>query len=143
MTNEKPIFTLQIDGKPVPKGRPRFNRRSGATYTPETTRKHEGRVRVLARDMMSATGLKTLDSALSVNVELFFPFPSKFRKAEKVAKLNRPATTKPDADNVAKALLDALNGVVYEDDAQITTLTVTKRYSDQPRSVIHVTLDDA
>jgi Holliday junction resolvase RusA-like endonuclease len=39
----------------------------------------------------------------------------------------RPFTVKPDADNIAKAVLDALNGFAWEDDAQVTALKVYKR----------------
>lgn len=35
-------------------------------------------------------------------------------------------THKPDADNIAKLVMDALNGVAYADDAQVTKLTVKK-----------------
>ena len=35
-------------------------------------------------------------------------------------------TYKPDADNVAKLVLDALSGVAYEDDAQVVRVCVTK-----------------
>lgn len=41
-----------------------------------------------------------------------------------------------DADNHAKAILDALNGLLYEDDAQIVELHVSKQFSDKPRAVI-------
>jgi Holliday junction resolvase RusA-like endonuclease len=36
--------------------------------------------------------------------------------------------TKPDVDNLAKAILDALNGVAYEDDSQVYSLEVQKWY---------------
>ena len=39
---------------------------------------------------------------------------------------------KPDTDNIAKAILDALNGLAYYDDAQIVELTVAKRYGTVP-----------
>ena len=42
-------------------------------------------------------------------------------------------TTKPDIDNVAKAVFDAMNGIVFQDDKQIVNQMVTKRYSDNPR----------
>lgn len=38
---------------------------------------------------------------------------------------------KPDVDKLARALLDALTGVAYRDDAQVTTLTVRKAYTDE------------
>lgn len=42
-------------------------------------------------------------------------------------------TKKPDCDNVAKMICDALNGLAYKDDAQIVNLNVLKAYtSDVP-----------
>ena len=50
---------------------------------------------------------------------------SKKRKFENEGK---PATVKPDTDNIVKLYLDALNGFAYNDDNQITSLIVQKRY---------------
>jgi Holliday junction resolvase RusA-like endonuclease len=36
---------------------------------------------------------------------------------------------KPDLDNIAKAILDALNGVAWHDDSQVVELIVEKCYS--------------
>ena len=36
-------------------------------------------------------------------------------------------TSKPDADNIAKAILDSLNGVAWRDDSQVSELIVRKR----------------
>jgi Holliday junction resolvase RusA-like endonuclease len=42
----------------------------------------------------------------------------------------------PDSDNIAKAVLDAMNKSVYVDDRQVCRLVVEKRVSDDPRTVI-------
>ena len=47
-------------------------------------------------------------------------------------------TKKPDLDNVAKIVLDSLNGIAYSDDSQIVKLNVEKHYSENPR--VEVTL---
>ena len=39
-------------------------------------------------------------------------------------------TLKPDTDNIAKIVCDALNGVAYHDDKQITSLTVDKVWAE-------------
>ena len=39
-------------------------------------------------------------------------------------------TSKPDADNYAKLILDALNGVLWRDDAQVVRLFAEKVYCD-------------
>ena len=43
---------------------------------------------------------------------------------------------KPDADNFAKLVSDALTGIVWKDDAQVTDLSVRKRYGD--RDMLHI-----
>ena len=47
-------------------------------------------------------------------------------------------TKKPDADNIGKIVADALNGVAYQDDAQIILLQIRKTYSEEPRVVVTV-----
>lgn len=45
---------------------------------------------------------------------------------------------RPDLDNLIKTVKDACNRVVWLDDSQVCTLTVTKRYSDNPRTKIMI-----
>ena len=49
-------------------------------------------------------------------------------------------TKKPDLDNIAKAILDSLNGIAYKDDSQIVSLLISKKYSDRPR--VEITLKE-
>ena len=48
------------------------------------------------------------------------------------------ACKKPDADNIAKSVLDALNGFAYNDDNQIVCLTVQKLYDTNARVEITI-----
>ena len=48
-------------------------------------------------------------------------------------------TKKPDADNIAKIVLDALNGVAYTDDTQVINLSVQKRYGEVPEVKVEIT----
>ncbi len=43
-----------------------------------------------------------------------------------------------DIDNLAKAVLDALNGICWQDDSQISELHVTKNLADEPRIELEV-----
>ena len=61
--------------------------------------------------------------------------PGRQREAE--AGLILPAV-KPDADNLAKAICDAINGVVWKDDVQVVDLTLKKRYSMQPGVAVRI-----
>ena len=53
--------------------------------------------------------------------------------------LERP-TKKPDVDNIAKAILDSLNGIAYRDDSQIVELNMKKLYADL--GFVKVTLEE-
>ena len=44
-------------------------------------------------------------------------------------------TVKPDADNVSKIILDALNGVAYYDNNQVTDLAIYKQYATTDEKV--------
>ena len=70
----------------------------------------------------------------------FFYIPKRKSKKFKEAALEakeRP-TKKPDADNIVKAILDALNGLVYKDDSCIVELSCVKYYSDVPSVEVYV-----
>lgn len=47
-------------------------------------------------------------------------------------------THKPDCDNIAKIILDALNGLAYKDDSQITALLIFKEYGEQAKVSVEV-----
>lgn len=64
-----------------------------------------------------------------------------------VCAVQRPKTTKRewpngDVDNYAKAVLDCLNGILWEDDDQITELVVRKDYCADDRPFIYVEIDE-
>jgi Holliday junction resolvase RusA-like endonuclease len=47
-----------------------------------------------------------------------------------------PRITTPDLDDVWKAVLNALDGVAFEDDSMVTAKTATKQYSRTPRTEV-------
>lgn len=48
--------------------------------------------------------------------------------------LEKP-TKKPDADNIAKIILDSLNGIAYKDDAYVADFRVIKEYTEDEERV--------
>lgn len=113
-----------VPGKPQGKGRPRFTR-SGHTYTPGSTAEYEERVKLAYKQ---ACGEK-LNGFVAVGICAVFTVPKSYTKAQKAVAFDmRYVPKKPDCDNIAKIILDALNGLAYDDDAQIVKLYVEKRY---------------
>jgi Holliday junction resolvase RusA-like endonuclease len=126
-------FMLQfhIDAEPVPKGRPKFSQVGGfmRAYTPKKTSDYESIVRATAQQAMGPTDL--LETAVGVYLYIRLPIPQSHSKKRKEACLSgqEKPIKKPDIDNLAKSILDGMNGVIWKDDSQIVSLHVTKVYS--------------
>ena len=124
---------FKIPGKVQAKQRPRFSR-SGVVYTPKETRVYENFVRACYSDYANQYKWEPYDGQLRAEVEVFIQVPksdSKLKKQAKIIGEIRP-TIKPDCDNLAKSILDSLNGLAYQDDRQIIELSVKKFYAEQP-----------
>lgn len=125
--------TLHLDINPVPKGRPRFSKVGGfvRSYTPKKTSDYEATVRQAAQQAMTREPLETpLEAFLYFRLPIPKSYPKK-RVQACLSGLERP-TKKPDLDNLAKSVLDGLNGVVYLDDSQLVSLHITKVYDHNP-----------
>jgi len=123
---------IEIPGKPVGKGRPRFG--NGFTYTPQKTVDFENLVKLSY--MQAYPGADLLEGPLVAGIHAYFPIPASVSKKKRATMEDTPYPHKADCDNIAKAVLDALNGVAYDDDAQVTSLIVKKSYSERPRTVV-------
>lgn len=142
LRGKEKMIELVILGEPMGKQRPKFNRYTGTAYTPSKTINYETLVK---HEYMSKYGKMAFDddSCIQAWIKAYFRMPktdfskhglskSGRKKAERMFKCN----AKADADNIAKACLDALNGVAYPDDRQITSLIVSKHWAEEPKVVI-------
>ena len=106
--------------KPIGKGRPRFTR-TGHAYTPEKTREYE-RMLCLAYEGECYSG------KIEVAITAYYEPPKSLSQKKREALVGQMYDKKPDIDNIAKAVLDALNGKAFTDDKNIVKLTVEKLY---------------
>ncbi len=82
------------------------------------------------------------DKAVKMTILAYFAIPKSFSKKKQNEALEgklRPLT-KPDADNIAKIICDALNDIAYKDDTQIVELTIIKQYASEPK--VKITLSE-
>lgn len=123
--------TFTIPGKPVGKGRPRFTR-SGRAYTPKSTKDYEKAVKQAYRAKYGDVEL--YNGAVLIRIWAFFPIPKSDSKKKRKEKLERKVlpTVIPDLDNIVKCVSDGLNGVAYQDDKQIVSITAHKVYNGEP-----------
>lgn len=146
--NEHPdaeeLVSIGVPGTPVPKARPRVTS-SGIAYTPAKTKSYENTVRMLAKLTMGVREPFTGPLHVSICAKFTPPVSWPKWKRDKVTSHGTfiSMTVKPDIDNLAKTI-DALNGIVWQDDAQINFLEVHKVYALKPGleiTVRHRTMD--
>ena len=128
-----------VPGEPIGKGRPRFVRATGRTYTPERTASYENLVRLMYCQAYPDRRVP-IESAVEIIIRAFFRIPESWTKKKKAAALSGELlkTTKPDLDNIIKSVCDGLNGVAWTDDAQIHTINASKDYSATPRVEVSI-----
>lgn len=129
-----PGVTFMVPGKPVGKGRPRAARRGkGITlYTPEKTATYESTIALFASQAMAGRPLILGPVSVLMKIDLAIPASWSGRKKDHALDGIVMPTTKPDMDNVVKAIFDAINGVVWGDDTQVVNLHVIKCYGSVP-----------
>lgn len=120
-------WTFRVEIKPRGKARakPRvmINKKStGPAYniwwnTPKATLEAQKEIAKAAR----AVGVKPIDGPVNIQVLALFATPPSLGDAEKEKRISGNAwhTMRPDDDNIAKLVRDALNGIAYKDDAQV------------------------
>ena len=145
MQPESTELLFRVNGIPQGNARPRFTK-AGRSYTPANTRRYEANVREAALKAAAIQGYTKADkhTALAVSITAWFPVPASWPKKKRAAAMAGDIypTAKPDADNIAKAILDALNGIAFHDDKQVADCRIGKRYTfrddDSPRIVVHI-----
>lgn len=123
-------FTFEVRGRVVGSARPRVTRRG--TYIPQKTRDYRNRIKGA---FMEAGGMRR-SGPVSVRVCVYRELPkSRPKRVE-----SEPDTFKPDVDNIAKNVLDALNGIAWDDDSQVVELIVRKypRSREPERIVVEI-----
>lgn len=135
------VIKFEVPGDPVGKQRPRTVRnkftRGVHTYTPQRTKKYEALIQMQAQ---RAYDKEPTSNNISVSLEVYFKVPKSYSKSRTercLLQIERP-NKKPDVDNIAKAVLDAMNNIIYQDDKQVVKLYVEKYYAKEPKVVVSV-----
>lgn len=125
-------FTIYFPFEPIPKARPRFTR-FGKAYTPKRTQDYEKAIADYFKENPDVPKFEK-DIPIAVNLVFGMGVPKSIPKSRTAAMLEGiiKHTKRPDLDNLQKAVLDALNGIAWEDDSQIVRITAKKEYTEHP-----------
>ena len=132
----KPI-TFTVPGDPVPQPRARVSTRGGfaRAYVPAKHPVHAYREAIAAAARAAGAGVH--GEPVSVVIDLVWERPKSHLRKSGV-KPDAPVLPRADVDNAAKAVLDSLNGVAWEDDSQVQRLVVEKSYGTEARTTVRI-----
>lgn len=127
-------YRVVVPAKPQPKARARVGK-NGRVHTPKQTVVAEAWVRMC---VVEAVGTPRLEGPVAMRATFVMPVPRTWSKAKQSAALRGEVhpVTKPDWDNLAKMLSDALNGIAWQDDAVVVRAEVVKRYGPEPCTIV-------
>jgi len=139
----QPGLTIVVPGIPVPQGSLRAFARNGhawATSDNPRTRPWKAAVTSAAAELVEQTGFaKLIHQAIAVRVTFRLPRPKGHYGRRGLLPSAPPyPNVLPDLDKLARAILDALTGIVWRDDAQVVRLAVEKVYAEELVTTITV-----
>lgn len=129
-----------VPGPPKGKERPRVTKHGA--YTPTSTVEYENYVRTCYEQQ--CPDIYFGQQSIKVSAVAYVTPLKKYKKQERLdalANLTHPRS-KPDVDNIIKAVLDALNKVAFDDDYYIYELHIVKKFTDEPRLEISIVTED-
>lgn len=127
--------SFRVLGVPQPKGSARgfvvmkagSKPRAIVTSDNKNLRSWADSIRYAAQD----AAVEFFDGAVQLQIEFMFTRPKSSNPKK------RPfMTTRPDCSKLVRGAEDALNGILWKDDAQVVAIVATKRYVDGPGGAI-------
>lgn len=126
--------TFTIPGKPFAKQRPQFSRKTGHAFTPSKTVSFERQVGQIAAQHFT----RPIEGPVRLTLVAVFEPAASWSKKKRAAHLGRPHVSRPDYDNLLKAIADSLNRIAFADDAQIAEATCRKVWGERAETVVTV-----
>lgn len=125
---------FEVNIRPHGKQRPRVCK-NGITFTPKKTLDNEKLIRLA----FIQSKCSKLEGNLNVEITaIFAPNKSETKKNKALQITGIPYNKKPDIDNICKEVLDALNGMAWNDDASVVKLSGEKRYGSEDKLIIKI-----
>jgi Holliday junction resolvase RusA-like endonuclease len=130
------MFLFEVYGNPVPQKQTRFVRRTGIAYDPSKKEKEQfqWQVRPYAPH-------EPLTCPIVLDLTFLVPIPQSLKSKVKrrlMANHTILPIKKPDIDNMAYLITNAMKKIFYEDDAQIVDMYLHKRYAEKPRTIVKI-----
>lgn len=138
MEKEKKLYEFEVEGKIIGKERPRVNTYTGIVYTPNKTKDYEFLIQQSFK--VQNPNFTMIEGRVAIEVIAYLSIPKNTSKKKTKEMLNNEISPikKPDIDNIAKSILDAMNKFVILDDNQVSKITVEKRFGETEKILVRI-----
>jgi len=77
---------------------------------------------------------------VQLDLTFYMPIPKGTPKMKTKQMINQVIypIKRPDIDNLSYIVVNAMKGLIYEDDSQVVDLNLHKRYGETPKTVVKV-----
>lgn len=132
------MYEFEVVGDIVGKQRPRVNMYTGSVYTPNKTKDYEDYIK--QSFFIKYPKYEMIKDRVKIEIMAYLKIPKNTKKASKEDMLNGKISPmkKPDIDNIAKVVLDALNNYVISDDTQVSKILIEKKFADEEKLIIKI-----
>lgn len=131
--NRERMYIFEIHSTPRPQKQTQFSRYG--CFDPSKNQKIS-----IQWQIRPHSPKEPLLGCISLCLTFYLPIPKHIKGIEREQMINgviKPYK-RPDVDNLAYIVTNAMKGIVYKDDSQICDMTLLKRYSESPKTVIKV-----
>ena len=126
-------YTLTIEGQADGKARPRFFK--GRVFSPKDTHGFADKIQAQAK----AVHIEKIEGPVALSVYIHRAIPKSASKKRKALLDTTWCSAKPDIDNVFKSVMDALNGIAWNDDTQVARISGGRWWAEEHYTVIQIT----
>lgn len=131
------ILSFAVPGLPRGWARARLAKGGAHHFTDAKTAAFKDSVAFWCLQAMKREGVAGLVlGPVELSIRVFLPIPASLSAKKRKALAGMPCPRKPDIDNLNKIIMDALNGVLYRDDVQVTGISAQKTYRDDPCTTV-------
>lgn len=123
-----------VAGKPAPQGSKRHVGGGRMIEASKALKPWRDQIANTAGEHIAGMGQWIPVSCEPISIELWFVMPRPLR-----TKLTVPHIKRPDVDKLARAVLDGLTGVLFDDDSAVTHLLARKRMAEPDETTgVHI-----
>ena len=131
------IFELEVPGEPKPWQV--FIRRGAPSVGYLAYKGYQMDIQILAKKKWGRRPLME-NTPLEVRLKFFRSYPNRLPKKPGLHRQRaiEALCRKPDVDNMVKAAIDGIKGIVFKDDNMVVKVTAEKSFSAKPRTTIEI-----